>query len=227
MANSEIIYSEPAQPVATATERAYSTVLGWIETRQIGAGSVLDERRLSNALNISRTPLRNALNRLLGEGYLVRLVNGTTIVREIDVGEVLELLYVRRILEPEAAALATGRIPPALLQKVRAAIMDPALATDGRIETWHAGDEMHDLVCEYCSNRSLSAILKDARRRIRISNVERVPGRNAEASSEHLAIVDALAAGDPDQAREFMRKHLENIAEGFLAAFGVRNEHGG
>ena len=227
MATSEILYSEPAQPALTATERAYNTVLDWMETRQIGAGSVLDERRLSAALNISRTSLRNALNRLLGEGYLVRLVNGTTIVREIGMGEVLELLYVRRILEPEAAALATGHIPTAALQKVRQDITDPELSVDGRIETWHAGDELHDLVCEYCSNRSLSAILKDARRRIRISNVERVPGRNAEANSEHLAIVDALLSGDPEQAREIMRKHLENIAEGYLAAFGVRSEHGG
>jgi len=162
MATSEILYSEPAQPALTATERAYNTVLGWIETRQIGAGSVLDERRLSAAL-----------------------------------------------------------------QKVRQDITDPELSVDGRIETWHAGDELHDLVCEYCSNRSLSAILKDARRRIRISNVERVPGRNAEANSEHLAIVDALLSGDPEQAREIMRKHLENIAEGYLAAFGVRSEHGG
>jgi DNA-binding GntR family transcriptional regulator len=170
--------------------------------------------------------MRNALNRLLGEGYLVRLVNGTTMVREIGVGEVLELLFVRRLLEPAAAALAVGRIPAARLERLRRAMRAPELARDGSIETWLAGDELHDLIGDHCSNRSLAEILKDARRRIRISTVESVPGRNARAAREHLAIIDALVKGRADEARQAMHEHLDNIAEGFLSAYGVKPEHG-
>lgn len=217
--------SKVAPPAANATERAYQTMLSWIENRQIGPVFVLDGRRLSSALDISRTPLRNALNRLLGEGYLVRLVNGTIMVREVGVGEVLELLYVRRLLEPEAVMLAVGRIPAGELAKVRDAVQHPDLATEGRIETWQAGDELHDIVCDYCTNRSLANILRDARRRIRMSNIERVPGRSAEACEEHLRIIDALVDGNAEQARDAMAVHLENITQGFLATYAVRSDH--
>lgn len=218
--------SQVAAPAANATERAYQTVLGWIENRQIGPGYVLDERRLSSALDISRTPLRNALNRLLGEGYLVRLVNGTIMVREVGVGEVLELLYVRRLLEPEAVMLAVGRIPAEALEAVRDTVQQhPDSAAEGRIETWQAGDELHDIICDYCTNRSLANILRDARRRIRMSNIERVPGRGSEASEEHLVIINAILSGNADQARDAMAAHLQNIGQSFLATYAVRSEH--
>lgn len=227
MTSTEALPPDSGAPPANATERAYSTVLEWIESRQIGAGTVLDERRMSSALNISRTPLRNALNRLLGEGYLTRLANGTIIVREVGVGEVLELLFIRRLLEPEAALLAAGRIPIRRLEQLREAALNPELRRDGQIATWRAGDELHVLVGTYCSNRSLAEILKTARRRIVISSVERVPGRNARATQEHLNILEALIAGDGEKARDAMRLHLENIAEGYLATYGIRSDHAG
>ncbi len=206
-------------PGGNATDHAYATVLGWIESREIGPGLVLDERRLAAALNISRTPLRNALNRLLGEGYLTRLANGTLMVREIDVGEVLELLSIRRMLEPEAVLLAASRIPGHTLAHVRAAILAPSQEKNSPLQVWQAGDALHDIVCDYCSNRSLANILRDARRRIRISAVEQVPGRKHGASQEHLHIIDALIAGQAQQAGVAMRQHLENITEGFLALY--------
>lgn len=217
--------SNVTAPAANATERAYQTMLGWIENRQIGPGFVLDERRLSGALDISRTPLRNALNRLLGEGYLVRLVNGTIMIREVGVGEVLELLYVRRLLEPDAVMLAVGRIPADALEAVRDTVQHPDSAAEGRIETWQAGDELHDIICDYCTNRSLANILRDARRRIRMSNIERVPGRGAEASEEHLLIINAILNGNAEQARDAMAAHLQNISQRFLATYEVRSEH--
>lgn len=210
----------PAPPAASSvTERTYETILRWIENREIGAGSVLDERRISEALEVSRTPLRNVLSRLQGEGYLVRLANGTMVVRDIGAGEVLELLLVRRLLEPEAAAMAAGRIPAAALQAARDHVDDPT-ADHNDTNTWLKGDEVHDLIAKHCGNRSLALMIGEARRRIRLSHIERVPGRTSHAREEHLAIIDALGAGDGKAAREAMFRHLENIREGFLAAFG-------
>ncbi|MDX6751161.1 GntR family transcriptional regulator [Geminicoccaceae bacterium 1502E] len=211
---------------ATATERAYAALLGWIERREIGSGSVLDERRLAEAINVSRTPLRTALSRLQGEGFIVRLSNGAMVVRDIGSGEVLELLFVRRLLEPEAASLAAGRIPADALDSLRTRLTG-VNDGDSPASVWLAGDEVHDLVANHCGNRSLGRLIQDARRRIRMSSIERVPGRDNHAVGEHLAIVDALKAGDEEAARQAMTRHLDNIRDGFLSAFGVGAAHVG
>jgi len=210
----------------TATERAYETLLRWIRDRELAAGSVLDERRLAEAIDVSRTPLRSALSRLHGEGYIVRLTNGAMVVREIGSGEVLELLVVRRLLEPEAAALAAGKIPPSTLDRLKARIADTGKGGDSA-SVWLAGDQVHDLIAEHCGNRSLSGFIQEARHRIRMSNIERVPGRDAQAILEHMAIVDALIAGDREGARKAMTEHLDNIRDSYLVAFGFGARHAG
>jgi len=214
----------PAAPVS-ATERTYREVLAWIENRVLGPGDVLDERRLSEALDVSRTPLRSALSRLLGEGYLVRLANGAMVVREIGVGEVLELLYVRRLLEPEAAMLAVERIPQERLQALLDQLSNPQVMDQGGPESWRKGDDVHDLITEFCGNRSLANMIEQARRRIRVSNIERVPGRGDQADDEHRAIVQAMIDRDRAAVHSSVLRHLDNIRDGFLAAFGVGNQH--
>ncbi|KAG1316865.1 hypothetical protein G6F63_015896 [Rhizopus arrhizus] len=62
-----------------ATQRTYQTLLDQIVSRRIPAGEVLEERRLADELDVSRTPLRAAMNRLLGEGMLERLSNGSIV----------------------------------------------------------------------------------------------------------------------------------------------------
>lgn len=209
----------------SATERAYREVMAWIENRELGPGAVLDERRLSEALSVSRTPLRSALSRLLGEGYLVRLANGAMVVREIGVGEVLELLYVRRLLEPEAAMLAVDRIPLDRLQRLSDLLNNCQVMDQGGPESWRAGDDVHDLITEFCSNRSLAVMIDQARRRIRVSNIERVPGRGVHVDDEHLAIVQAMLNRDRAAVYASVLQHLDNIRDSFLAAFGVGNHY--
>ncbi|MGO3892365.1 MAG: GntR family transcriptional regulator [Paenalcaligenes sp.] len=209
----------------SATERTYRDVLNWIENRELAAGDVLDERRLSEALSVSRTPLRSALSRLLGEGYLVRLANGAMVVREIGVGEVLELLYIRRLLEPEAAMLAVERIPQQRLHNLKEVLSNPHVMDQGGPESWRTGDDVHDLITEFCSNRSLADVLDQARKRIRVSNIERVPGRGDHADDEHLRIVQAMIDRNREAVHTSVLKHLDNIRDGFLAAFGVGVQH--
>src|SRR5689334_11720090 len=90
----------------SVTERTYDALLDLVLSGELSPGDVLEERKLAAALAVSRTPLRNAMSRLLGEGIVARLSNGITVVRETGAAEFLELLHVRRLLEGEAAALA-------------------------------------------------------------------------------------------------------------------------
>ncbi len=202
------------------TTQVYVRLLRGIERREYRPGRQMDERGLADAMSVSRTPLRNALSRLLGEGYLERLPNGSLAVCEVGAGEVLELLAVRQLLEPEAAAQAAGRIALDVAIGLRRKLieLDPQ---DSSLLGWQLGDRIHDLVVEHCGNQSLARIVCDARRRIHMSPLEEVSGRIETARAEHVAILDALVRGDPAEARQAMAVHLGNSRAAFLAAFGI------
>src|SRR5580658_8695093 len=91
-------------------EAAYQTVLAKILAHELPGGSVIQERKLAEAMGISRTPMRDALGRLEGEGLLVRLTDRLLAVRVITLQDYLHSLDVRAMIEPQAAAHASRKI---------------------------------------------------------------------------------------------------------------------
>ncbi|WZB62791.1 FCD domain-containing protein [Achromobacter xylosoxidans] len=79
---------------------------------------------------------------------------------------------------------------------------------------------MHELVAAYCGNKSMAAMIADARRRARLCNVERLSQRAVQARAEHLAIVQALQAGDAERARATMTAHLGAVRRAFARTLG-------
>ncbi|NMK46925.1 GntR family transcriptional regulator [Achromobacter sp. Bel] len=204
-----------------ATQRTYQTLLDQIVSRRIPAGEVLEERRLADELEVSRTPLRAAMNRLLGEGMLERLSNGSIVVRSFGVTDLLELLQIRSLLESEAAAMATGRIPAEPLEGLRTrlqALLD-AQTSDEKSD-WEVDNALHDLVAAYCGNRNLASMITATRRQVRMCDVERLPQRQVQAREEHLAIVQGLLSGDSARARQAMAAHLESVRRSYVNSLG-------
>lgn len=103
----------------TVSEHTYQRLLSMIVSKELQPGQVVEERPLSQRMNISRTPMRMALSRLLGEGMIDRLSNGLLVVREIGIEEFFELVHLRTLLEGEAARLAAGKIPEGKLADLR------------------------------------------------------------------------------------------------------------
>lgn len=204
------------------TETTYGKLLELIETRQLAPGEVIEERRLALRLKVSRTPLRAGISRLLGEGRLEQLSNGSVIVRNIGIAELLELIHLRLVLESEAAALAATRIGLDVLQPIKASL-EKILATAAitKARHWTLDDEIHDQIASHCGNRSLGRLIGDTRHKIRMCNVERRPERLLPACREHLAIVDAIIKRDAVTARQAMITHLTNVRQGMLETFGI------
>src|SRR6185295_15461673 len=100
---------EPSEK--SLSQMAYDRLLERLITRDIPVGSVLFERKLADSLEISRTPVREALNRLESEGFVTRKPGRVMVVKEFSVRELIETLHVRQVLEVESVGLATGRIP--------------------------------------------------------------------------------------------------------------------
>jgi DNA-binding GntR family transcriptional regulator len=211
-----------ARADGNVTETTYRKLHDLIESRQLPPGEVIEERRLALRLKVSRTPLRAGISRLLGEGKLQQLSNGSVVVRSIDMAELLELIHLRLLLESEAAAIAATRISLDALRPIKARLEDVMAAAEiSKTLHWTLDDEIHDEIAKHCGNRSLERLIGEIRRKIRMCNVERRPARLLPACREHLAIVDAIINRDAAAARHAMTLHLTNVRQGILEGFGI------
>lgn len=211
--------ADPKPATDTADEReaslsqvAYNALLDRLIRRQIPVGSVLQERRLAETLDMSRTPVREALNRLESEGFVTRKPGRVLVVKEFSTRELIETLYVRQILETESVGLATGRIPAAELDAAEAAIHALlAKSEPSADEDWAVDSRLHRTIAERSGNAVLAKMIHDLRVKTHMFNMDRVPERFEIGHREHLAIIDALRRGDRDAARAGIQAHIENV----------------
>jgi len=211
--------ADPKPATDTADEReaslsqvAYNALLDRLIRRQIPVGSVLQERRLAETLDMSRTPVREALNRLESEGFVTRKPGRVLVVKEFSTRELIETLYVRQILETESVGLATGRIPAAELDAAEAAIHALlAKSEPSADEDWEVDSRFHRTIAERSGNAVLAKMIHDLRVKTHMFNMDRVPERFEIGHREHLAIIDALRRGDRDAARAGIQTHIENV----------------
>ncbi|APW40705.1 hypothetical protein RD110_14515 [Rhodoferax koreense] len=215
------------RPTESVSEQTYQALLELVTTRQIEPGDVIEERRLAERFEVSRTPMRAAISRLLGEGVLQQLSNGAIVVREVGLTEYLELLAIRLLLESEAASLAAARAPLPVLAKIEQrleAALAEVLAAEAEGEPAadrQLDDEIHEVVVAYCGNQSLAKFIAEIHKRIRMRGLERAPERLVPACHEHLALVRALLARDAAAARQAMVDHLENVRSSYLRLAGI------
>src|SRR4029079_12476285 len=98
---------------------AYGAVLDMILRGAIPPGELVTERQIASRLGMSRTPVREGVRRLEGEGTGERQRSGALVVRPYSMEEFLHALAVRRLLEGEAARLAAGKVSSDVLAAAR------------------------------------------------------------------------------------------------------------
>lgn len=191
---------------------AYRSISDMIKDRRLRGGEMIVEQRLADELGISRTPLREALQRLEGEGLVQKVANRSFIVRHVELKEYLQSLKVREVIEAEAAALAVGRIDPALLAEIRAETL--AITRSVPYDThahWASDDRVHSLFIDACGNEVMAEIVNALRATTRLFEIARLADRLAPDSREHIAILDALDAGDAKAARRAVAAHIRSL----------------
>jgi DNA-binding GntR family transcriptional regulator len=206
----EATHARPVPP--TLSERAYLALADLIRRREVPSGEPLVELHLAERLGVSRTPLRQALQRLEGEGLLRKNPNRSYEVRRVDLKEYLQSLRVRQALEPEAAALAVPRVPAELIADVRRG-MDAVARLDPYdiLAHWRSDDEVHELFIGRCGNDVLAGILRKLRATTQLFEIERLAERMDPDLREHERILDALEQRDPDAAREAVAAHIASL----------------
>ena len=185
-------------------------------------GERLMEVQLAEELGISRTPVREAIRKLEQEGYVIMLPRRGTYVSSLSVHDVKEIFEIRSALESLAISLATMRIEPEELEKLRALLVeieghikrediDKIVATD---------IEFHGLLYQVSRNERLVNIisnLKEQLARFRTLSMS-YPGRLQETLEEHTEMVEAIANGDVSAARDAAEHHMERAEKTLLKA---------
>jgi len=197
--------------------QAYEQVLDLILSGQAGPGELVNERQLAMMLNMSRTPVRDALLMLEGEGLLVRQGKRGVQIKQMRIEDYLDALQIRLLLEPEVSRMATGKIDDAELAELQSEL-EALLETskDGRRDVDRAvvravDDRLHGLIADAAGNQQLSAIIHTLRRQTQIFDLRSVPERFEDTCREHLEIIAALRDNDGQMAANSMTRHLQRV----------------
>jgi len=182
---------------------------------QFAPNQRLIEADLSESYEASRAAVRTALMNLAAEGLVERLPNRGARVRAISVEEAIEIVEVRVGLETLCARKAAERLTPddaAGLRELREQILS-AVAGGDLVSYSRLNQEMDRRIREMSGHATAIQLLErlraqSARHQFRLAFA---PGRAAESAPEHVAIIDAVLAGDADAAAEATRVHLEGI----------------
>lgn len=216
-----------------ASTRAYRELLDEIIRGDLPPGAVLAEVDLADRLGMSRTPVREALSRLVADGLVVAVGGRGLEVAAMDLEDVRSLYELREALESQAARLAARRARP----EVFAALAEEFAAMPATLDSADTDDPdrtaYYELIARFdaaideaIGNDFLLSALRSARthaarvRRAAQSN----PARLIAAAGEHALIARAIASGDADLAVHATCIHLHNsLANALAAAAAVRS----
>jgi DNA-binding GntR family transcriptional regulator len=206
-------------PPAAPQQDAYSLVLEAIDRGEYRPGDRLVEAELAERFGVSRTPIREALQRLETQAVLAR-DGRSLVVASLDHDQLGELYVVRAELEGLAARLAAQHAGPEEIRVLWEMVArDRALAGDPDALA-RANKRFHHQLHLASHNRYLIQQLEMVRRSMALvaSTSLAATGRAARALDEHEAIVRAIEARDGAAAEEVIRAHISNALETRLLA---------
>ncbi|MFB8006104.1 GntR family transcriptional regulator [Nocardia sp. NPDC056000] len=201
---------------ASLTESTYEALKTAIFRNQLTPGTALSVPELARQLEVSRTPVREAVQRLIYEGLAVHAPHRGAQVSQVDLDDLRELYVVREVLEGLAARLATERLDGAGLIALRDTVAEHERAlTAGADQATHIELDVrfHRLVREVAGNPHLNAALEPiaGRSHIALHSLWRNADAPRLALDEHAEVVAAMATGDPELAEAAARRHISRL----------------
>jgi DNA-binding GntR family transcriptional regulator len=210
----------------TLTEDVYASVQALIMEHAVAPGARINIDALARQLEVSPTPVREALARLEADGLVrKRPLAGYTAAPLLTRAEFEELVEMRLILEPPAASRAASSIAASDVDRLRAEadLPDPRPAAEGYagIAAFTAQDaRFHNLVAELSGNGMLHEAVVRLRSHLHLFRLHFPPAHYGISAEEHHRVVGAIAAREPDRAAVAMRAHITAARERHLPYFG-------
>jgi DNA-binding GntR family transcriptional regulator len=194
------------------TEEAYQQIRGFILRSEIYPRQKIIIEDLSKQMGISRTPIREAMSRLVTEGYVQQVLNRGFFVKEITVEEVEELYGAREAVEPYLAEQAAQRRTPQQVRELEALLKEYGEFVERKpIRGRRLVDlGFHTKVAEIAGNSYLERVLSDVLERIVLKQRLAVGGldRGKDAWLQHKAIFTAIRDKKPATAKSESLHHV-------------------
>ena len=206
----------PILPAARASlhEQVAHQLRQMLVEGRIAPGAKLNERELSEVLNVSRTPLREAIKMLAAEGLVELLPNRGAIAVELTEADILNTFEVMAGLEAQSGELAAQRITDAELNEIKALHFEMLAAYTRRDlpSYYRLNSAIHGAINAAAKNPVLTATYKQVNARLQAlrfrSNQDGEKWKNAVR--EHELMIDALSARDAQAMRAVLAGHLAN-----------------
>lgn len=199
----------------TLADTLYLRLLGRITSMELAPGDLISEPELAAEAGVSRTPVREAVQRLAREGLVEVVPKSGSFVARIPVSALPEAVIARRALECMTARAAAQFATRSQVMSLRAILEEHSeLADQGEREKFHKSDErFHELVARIGKLPGLWRLVQQVK--LQLDRFRRLTlpedGRMSLIIKEHTAIVDAIEAGDQDAAAAGIERHLSGL----------------
>ena len=205
----------------TRVADAYMRIKREIRANRMPPGYLAPEPEIAAGLGMSRTPVREALIRLEGEGLIELIPRRGARVLPLSAGDMREIYEILTALEPEAAASLAARNPsPEALAPLEDAVREMERALEKPdLDRWaEADDQFHRTLLMLHGNRRLSdylGTLYDQAHRARMVTL-RLRALPVKSTAEHREILTHLSLGDSSGARRVFRAHRKRATRELL-----------
>jgi DNA-binding GntR family transcriptional regulator len=192
-----------------------SIIKGFLEP-----GTKLLENKIAEKMQVSRTPVREAMQKLVAEGFVKTTPNQTMVVTEVSPEDVKEVLQIRGVLEGLAARIAAKKINKQEIDELESVVTQMSLhITRENLSSYcKVDDEFHDLILNICGNKWIIQIrdnLGSFIYRFRLKSLC-VAGRLKCCFEEHRKIMESLKKHNSEEADRLSQIHMENTVINIL-----------
>lgn len=206
---------EPGTRRASYRERIGEALRAAVIAGELAPGEVYSVPALAEQFGVSATPVREAMLDLVKEELVEPVPNKGFRVTTVEAAQLDEYTRLRELIEiPTTVALATTADPAAIegLRPLARAIVDAAAAED-LVAYIEADSRFHLALLSLSGNRTLVATVRDLRRRSRLYGLTALleAGRLEESAEEHVELLEALLARDPERVGQVMSTHLSHV----------------
>lgn len=214
------IFKPVAKEEGSLTEQVYRNLRHGIITGAVGGGTRLVETALASEMKVSRTPVREALHKLVLEGFLYSIPRAGYIVEETSEIDIKDLFTTRTAIEQIAVKWAIEKITPEELQRLEMNLQktDEVLKSGATESMMDLDAEFHQIIYRAARSKTLykiSQTLSDHTLRFRLACIH-VPELARRAKQGHMKIFQAIQAKDSTTAAEMVEEHLDTVTNDIL-----------
>jgi DNA-binding GntR family transcriptional regulator len=212
--------SAPKEAASSLLDTAYDEIKRRITICAFRPGDYLNEAEISTMLGIGRTPVHQAIDRLMVEGLVQVMPRKGIIVKPVSLDEVMQTIEVRLLNESYCVRLAADRASAGEMDELTSILAraQNELATRDGERLMRLDREFHGVLAQSARNPVLTELLgrlHDRSLRFWILSLN-TPGHHLSVQQQHLAILAAIRDRDPDGAEQAMRAHIEAFRRNLL-----------